>query len=612
MTSEEHTALNSGDYTAGAIPRPGEVPENVLLGVGATANNAADTSRPLSNLTDGYIHKDGYNRGKYAATKYSDAGEAYINFAFAKSTLVNKLVIYWPGTTNGIEANEQVRDYAVDVCSEDGTWTRVAEKHTNTNSAWAYYTTTICFEVVECKKIRITCVNAYGQTHANFGEIEAYHMTTIAPEDHTPFDSGVTVPQPKSADWVKTQVPALNDYAYSFAVVGDTQIVTKNDVLNGTNNLSNMYQYIIDKKDEYKISQVVGLGDIVDTYADGEQKENEWTVAVDAIKKLDGVLPYTLIPGNHDVNWNYNYRIGNVGKLGYLNQSQIVSKYGKKEAYEAGFEVNPTDAQNEPSASNTAHAFTAGGRNYLILTLEYAAITTPGLMDWANAVVEAHPYHNVIITTHAYLAADGSILDGSQAGSPSSYSGSGSHNNGEYFWDNLISKHDNIVMVLCGHVGVDNIVRSTKVGDKGNTVTQIMINSQDLDAEIGSTGMLAFMYFSEDGQTVQLRQYSTVWDRYYGNASQTTFAINVIEPIEGDINADRGVDARDLVRYKKYVLQAGNKVVISKLTSDLNNDNEFDTDDIDILRHLLIGVEYYSDSNANKSVVYLSKSGLDT
>ena len=318
-------------------------------------------------------------------------------------------------------------------------------------------------------------------------------MTTIAPEDHTPFDSGVTVPQPKSADWVKTQIPALNDYAYSFAVVGDTQIVTKNDVLNGTNNLSNMYQYIIDKKDEYKISQVVGLGDIVDTYADGEQKENEWTVAVDAIKKLDGVLPYTLIPGNHDVNWNYNYRIGNVGKLKYLTQSQIVSKYGKKEAYEAGYEVNQSDAQNEPSASNTAHAFTAGGRNYLILTLEYAAITTPGLMDWANKVVEAHPYHNVIITTHAYLAADGSILDGSQDGSPSSYSGSGSHNNGDYFWDNLISKHDNIVMVLCGHVGVDNIVRSTKVGDKGNTVTQIMINSQDLDADIGSTGMLAFI-----------------------------------------------------------------------------------------------------------------------
>ena len=75
-------------------------------------------------------------------------------------------------------------------------------------------------------------------------------------------------------------------------------------------------------------------------------------------------------------------------------------------------------------------------------------------------------------------------------------------------------------MVLCGHVGVDNIVKSTKVGDKGNTVTQIMINPQDLEAEIGSTGMLAFMYFSEDGKTVQLRQYSTVWDRYYGNESQ--------------------------------------------------------------------------------------------
>ena len=373
-------------------------------------------------------------------------------------------------------------------------------------------------------------------------------------------------------------------------------------MLNGTNDLSNMYQYIIDKKEEYKISQVIGLGDIVDTYTDGEQKEAEWNVALNAIKKLDDVkLPYTLIPGNHDVNWNFNYRVSN---LGYLNQSQIVSKYGKIEAGQT------TD---EPSASNTAHAFTAGGRNYLILTLEYSAKSTPGVMDWANAVVAAHPYHNVIVTTHAYLAADGNVLDGSQAGSPSSYTGCENDNDGDYFWDELIRKHDNIVMVLCGHVGVDNIVNSTKMGDKGNTVTQIMINPQDLEAEIGSTGMLAFMYFSEDGKTVQLRQYSTVWDRYYGNESQTSFEISVIEPIQGDVNADREVDVRDLVRYKKYVLQADNSVVISKLTSDLNDDTEFDTDDVVVLRKMLVGIEEYEfDSNANKSVVYLSSDGKDT
>lgn len=615
ITEAQYTPIDTTkNYTEKAIPMPAYT--NLLPGTTITANAEHyngwyNTDRPVSRLTDGE-KAISYNAGKLMVTPYGTNGQAYVNFAFANLTTINKVVIYLPGDSNGVAITNQVTDYALDARLEDGTWVRVAEKHVEPYSKWDYYTHSIMFDAVTCTDLRLTSINVGGQTSASFFEIEAYNIYTQTSADNTPLDTGATVPQPKSADWVKTEVPALDDYAYSFAVVGDTQIVSKNDAKNGTTDLSDMYQYVIDKKDEYKISQVIGLGDIVDTYADGDQKEAEWKVALNAIKKLDGVLPYTLIPGNHDVNWNFNYRVGDLTKLGYLNQSQIVSKYGKIEAYQAGLLADQTEEPDEPSASNTAHAFTAGGRNYLILTLEYSAKSTPGVMEWANAVVAAHPYHNVIVTTHAYLAANGHILDGSQAGSPSSYTGCENDNDGDYFWDNLIKKHDNIVMVLCGHVGVDNIVKSTKVGEKGNTVTQIMINPQDLEAEIGSTGMLAFMYFSKDGKTVQLRQYSTVWDRYYGNESQTSFDISVIEPIEGDVNADREVDVRDLIRYKKYVLKTDNSVVISELTSDLNSDSEFDTDDIIVLRKMLVGIEYFIDTNANKSVVYLSGSGKDT
>ena len=68
---------------------------------------------------------------------------------------------------------------------------------------------------------------------------------------------------------------------------------------------------------------------------------------------------------------------------------------------------------------------------------------------------------------------------------------------------------------------------------------------------------------------------------------------------------------RDLIRYKKYVLKTDNSVVISELTSDLNSDSEFDTDDIIVLRKMLVGIEYFIDTNANKSVVYLSGGGKD-
>ena len=71
------------------------------------------------------------------------------------------------------------------------------------------------------------------------------------------------------------------------------------------------------------------------------------------------------------------------------------------------------------------------------------------------------------------------------------------------------------------------------------------------------------------------------------------------------------MDVRDLIRYKKYVLKTDNSVVISELTSDLNSDSEFDTDDIIVLRKMLVGIEYFIDTNANKSVVYLSGGGKD-
>ena len=604
QTPAENTVLDNGDYTENAIPFPVSS-QNLMYNAAFTANSAYyngwyNVNRPLTKVNDGnnYVGT-GYNASEAATIPMESDGTGYINANFATETTVNKVIVTFAGTSADSGANK-IRDFALDVRMQDGTWKRVAEQHLAEWTNWDAKKITMCFDAVKVTDMRMTMLSS-GTVFIY--EIEAYDINTQTAADNTPLDTGATIPQPKSAEWVSDEnVPALGDYAYSFAVVGDTQIVTKNDAINGTENLANMYQYIIDKKDEYKISQVIGLGDLVDTYTDGDAKEAEWNIALNAIKKLDGVLPYTLVSGNHDVNWNFNYRVGNVDKLGYLNQSQIISKYGKAEAGETS---------DEPSAANTAHAFTVGGRDYLILTIEYAAISTPGVMDWANAVVAAHPYHNVIVTTHAYLAADGSILDGSQNGSPSSYTGSSEHNNGDYFWDNLISKHDNIVMVLCGHVGVDNIVKSTKVGDKGNTVTQIMVNSQDLDAEIGSTGMLAFMYFSEDGKTVQMRQYSTVWERYYGNESQITFEIPVVEPIKGDVNSDKVLDVRDLVRYKKYVVVMDNSIQINVLTSDLNGDNELDTDDVIVLKNMLVDVAYYVDSNINKSVVYLSKKGAD-
>lgn len=582
QTSNENTAIDCKDYTTDAIPNI--INDNLAPSASLTANvehynNWYNYERPISSLIDGQTFVGvGYNVGKTFVSPYAANGYAYANLKFSKPTTINKIVIYFPGY-NAVSVENQIRDYAVDVRDADGVWTRVAKQHNAERSHWDAYSDTLIFDAVECVQVRITCVNTYGQSSIGIYEIEAYNINTLTPADNTALEEGVNIDIPVSVDWVADEeVPELEDYAYSFALIGDTQIVSKNDALNGTNDLANMYQYIIDKKDDYKIAQVIGLGDIVDTYADGEQKENEWKVATSAISKLDGILPYTLNSGNHDVNWNFNYRVAS-GLPNYLNQSQVISKYGKIEAGEN---------TEEPSAANTAHEFTVNGVDYLIVTIEYAAHSTNGVMDWANNIIKNHPHHNVIITTHAYLSDNGEILDGTNNGSPSTYAGCESHNNGDYFWDNLVSKYENISMVICGHVGVENIVKSTKIGNNGNTVTQIMVNTQDLDADIGSTGTVAFLYFSEDGKNVQVRQYSTARNRYLGSNSQTSFTVDTArEAILGDINNDAVVNVKDLVRFKKYLAQVENNW-IDTYTSDFDNNGLFDTVDLLELRKMLL------------------------
>ena len=90
-------------------------------------------------------------------------------------------------------------------------------------------------------------------------------------------------------------------------------------------------------------------------------------------------------------------------------------------------------------------------------------------------------------------------------------------------WDKLISQHKNIFMVLCGHVDANDVVISKQIGDFGNEVTQILIDPQTMDAEYyhGSKGMVAMLYFSEDGEDVQVEYYSTLKDTYRPTKSFT-------------------------------------------------------------------------------------------
>ena len=316
--------------------------------------------------------------------------------------------------------------------------------------------------------------------------------------------------------WEKEYVePIQNNYSYSLALVGDTQTVTyQNPEL-----LKNIYQWILDNQTSKNIQYVIGLGDITEYGVDvghanyDEARANaEWTAAKEAISLMDGNIPYSLIRGD-----------GHDG----------INLFNQYFAQHDGYTSNIAGYYQEGKIDNVYHTFRAGTVDYLLLCLDHG--TKDDVLVWANEVVASHPNHRVIVTTHHYMKSDGSLSVKGETGNATAYDPN--NNAADELWNEFLTKHPNISMVICGHADADDVVVSKKIGDHGNEVTQILVDPQTMDAEFGqgSKGMVAMLYFSEDGTEVQVEYYSTLKDTY---RPSTGFTVE-----QGDHNYSAAVTA---------------------------------------------------------------------
>ncbi len=325
----------------------------------------------------------------------------------------------------------------------------------------------------------------------------------------------------------KSDVTAVKDYDYSFAVVGDTQTMCEND----PDAMDNLYDWLIKNKDSQKIKYVIGLGDITDDSTDGE-----WKIAMNNFKKLDGKIPYVLVRGNHD-DWddfNRNLHNGVYEKTveGMMKSGTIALTDPKQPGLIAqkqpdGSTIYVTRKGNKPEGgnvkgdlTNSYRTFSIQGTDYLILTLDFAP--SDAALKWADSVITSHPEHKVIIATHAYMYRDGTTLSAEDCYPPTYYAGYTNPQNGDDMWEKCFSKHKNIVLVISGHDPWQHIVYRQDTGKNGNTVTQMLIDAQYVDKNIGSTAMVAMFYFSDGGKTLTVRYYSVEKDCYGSELSQFT------------------------------------------------------------------------------------------
>ncbi len=277
--------------------------------------------------------------------------------------------------------------------------------------------------------------------------------------------------------------------SWTLVLLPDTQNYAKSHPAT----FKNQTKWIVDNAASHNIVFAMTEGDITN-----DNVSPQWENAKTAMSTLDGKVPYAIVTGNHD------YRGADLSKRATLANQYFAPELVQKSPFYGGvFEKGKLD--------NAYYLFTAGGREWIAVTLEYAP--RDEVVAWANKILDQYPKRSAIICTHAYLFSDNTRFDHKKKKQSKLPGLAKGLNDGEQLWRRLASKHKNVQFVVCGHVMKNKGVgRLTSTGDAGNTVHQILADFQGYPH--GGDGYLRLMEFLPDGKTVQVKTYSTLLDKY--------------------------------------------------------------------------------------------------
>ena len=280
-------------------------------------------------------------------------------------------------------------------------------------------------------------------------------------------------------------ITPVENLDYSFAILGDIQTITNKAKKDNTyKGLANIFSWLTDNQEERKIEYVIGLGDTIDTLYTYPESYNpvysnrvEWEKARANFKKLNGIIPYMVVRGNHDDEDGYHKYI-----CTDEYQEQILKDANGNEV--GGFYYDSTKmATMGNSMSNSYRKLEIGNHKYLMLGLDFSigdADAGDDVLEWACGVVEANPDYKVIVSIHAYVGGNGVRMQGQeiQQTNGERTETEGFKFYGNKIWQQLVRKYENMFMVFSGHVSVDNPVVSRDTGDNGNEIINILVDPQ--------------------------------------------------------------------------------------------------------------------------------------
>lgn len=301
--------------------------------------------------------------------------------------------------------------------------------------------------------------------------------------------AGATVPGDSAAE------------PFTFVVVPDTQ-----NYSDGRQALlEQQLTWVRDTREALDTAFVAQVGDLVGDWFIPRQ----WSNVSNAFGILDDAgVPNTVLPGNHD----FDSATGDVTEFNthfpparYADASwnTATTRYG---GHLGQHQFGP-DGIDRGNADNYA-LFTAGGRDFLVLNLEWEAPSYA--LAWADRVLDAHPDRTVIMATHSFLTVNGTRLTTPQrpgGTSPAS------------LWQDFVRTHCQIRLVVAGHENQGDLGEAHRTDDNacGQPVHQILSNYQA--RANGGDGWLRYYTFDPAANTMAATTYSPVLDRYETDAN---------------------------------------------------------------------------------------------
>ncbi len=200
----------------------------------------------------------------------------------------------------------------------------------------------------------------------------------------------------------------------------------------------------------------------------------ELPIARKAFDKIAGVLPFGVVPGNHDYDRSWT---DEKEKTSRVDGGASFNKYfGPESPYFSG---KSWYGGSWNGGMNSFQTFTAGGYRFLHIGLELEP--SDSAIAWAQRVIDEHPESPVILTTHEYLGwedePDGS---GKARRLEDPYRKGFNRNTPQMLWEKLIAPNPQIFLVLCGHNYSGAAAENSRVdlNDDGLPVYQLLADYQ--------------------------------------------------------------------------------------------------------------------------------------